>query len=102
MAKVVSINNGPDTSLVTLELSEAELKNIETREPVLLFGQNKFMYDTTTRVITGGKGGKSDYFLIPTALKKQFKITNFKDSHKYKCSFIETADSRYMIVKWDK
>ncbi len=101
MAKIIGMQKKPDTTELTLELDDIELKSLNLNNPVMVLSQDRLDLKATTHQVPS-KSGKSTYILVPASLKKKSKSIPLKEKQQFKCGLIETAEGGYLVYQYDK
>ena len=78
MAKIVGMEKQTDCAKITLEVSDAEMRNLDLNNPVLVFSKSKLDLKATTHKVPS-QSGSSLYILLPAALKKLSKKVPLKE-----------------------
>jgi hypothetical protein len=100
MAKIVGMEKQADGAKITLDVSDAEMRNLDLNNPVLVFSKNKLDLKATTHKVPS-QSGSSLYVLLPAGLKKSSKKVPLKEKQQFKCGVVETVEGGYILYGWE-
>ena len=100
MAKIIGMDKQTECTKLTLEVPDAEMKNIDLNNPIIIFSKSKLELKATTHKVPS-QSGSSLYVLLPSALKKLSEKLLLKEKQQFRCGVVESVEGGYILYSWE-